>query len=64
MGGTIMTIEEIDEYAYKHYEEGGDIVVECMDDEEKLARFETLSDLKEYIEINEQRRQEIQSTAW
>jgi hypothetical protein len=59
-----MTLKEIDQYAYKHYEEGGDIVVECMDDEEKLARFETLSDLKEYIEINEQRRQEIQSTAW
>jgi|TARA_E500000318_G_C3454349_1_gene170055 hypothetical protein len=59
-----MTLKEIDAYAYKHYEEGGDIVVECMDDDEKLARFETLSDLKEYIEINEQRRQEIQSTAW
>ena len=59
-----MTLKEIDQYAYKHYEEGGDIVVECMDDDEKLARFETLSDLKEYIEINEQRRQEIQSTAW
>jgi precorrin-6B methylase 2 len=64
MGGTIMTLKEIDEYAYKHYEQGGDIIVECMDDEEKLARFETLSNLKEYIEINEERRQEIEITAW
>ena len=59
-----MTLKEIDEYAYKHYEQGGDIIVECMDDEEKLARFETLSNLKEYIEINEERRQEIEITAW
>jgi precorrin-6B methylase 2 len=64
MGGTIMTLKEIDEYAYKHYEQGGDIIVECMDNEEKLARFETLSNLKEYIEINEERRQEIEITAW
>jgi precorrin-6B methylase 2 len=64
MGGTIMTLKEIDEYAYKHYEQGGDIIVECMDDEEKLARFETLSNLKEYIEMNEERRQEIEITAW
>ena len=59
-----MTIEEIDLYAYEHYEQGGDVVVECMDDEEKLAKFQTLSDLKEYIEIYEEHRQEIQSTAW
>ena len=59
-----MTLKEIDEYAYKHYEQGGDIIVECMDDEEKLARFETLSNLKEYIEMNEERRQEIEITAW
>jgi hypothetical protein len=64
MGGTIMTLKEIDEYAYKHYEQGGDIIVECMGDEEKLARFETLSNLKEYIEMNEERRQEIEITAW
>ena len=42
-----MTIEQINEYCYEHYEEGGDIVVECMEDEEKLARFETLGDLQE-----------------
>lgn len=59
-----MTIEEIDLYAYEHYEEGGDVVVECMEDEEKLARFETLSDLQEYIEIHEEHRKEIESTAW
>ena len=59
-----MTIEQINEYCYKHYEQGGDIVVECMDDEEKLARFETLEDLKQYIEINQERREEIESTIW
>ena len=59
-----MTIEQINEYCYKHYEQGGDIVVECMDDEEKLARFETLEDLKQYIEINQERREEIKSTIW
>lgn len=59
-----MTIEQINEYCYKHYEQGGDIVVECMDDEEKLARFETLEDLKQYIEISQENREEIESTIW
>ena len=59
-----MTIEQINEYCYEHYEEGGDIVVECMEDEEKLARFETLGDLQEYIETYQSHRKEIQSTAW
>jgi precorrin-6B methylase 2 len=59
-----MTIEQINEYCYKHYEQGGDIVVECMDDEEKLARFETLEDLKQYIEISQENREEIKSTIW
>jgi hypothetical protein len=35
-----------------------------MEDEEKLARFETLGDLQEYIETYEEHRKEIQSTAW
>ena len=59
-----MTIEKINEYCYEHYEEGGDIVVECMEDEEKLARFETLGDLQEYIETYEEHRKEIRATAW
>ena len=59
-----MTLEEIDEYAYKHYEVGGDFVVECMENEEKLSRFKTLEDLKQYIEINQECRQEIESTIW
>jgi hypothetical protein len=59
-----MTIEQINSYCYEHYEEGGDVVVECMEDEEKLARFETLGDLQEYIETYQSHRKEIQSTAW
>tara|TARA_R110001592_G_scaffold151176_9_gene377469 strand:- start:4604 stop:4792 length:189 start_codon:yes stop_codon:yes gene_type:complete len=61
MGGTIMTIEKINSYCYEHYEEGGDIVVEAMDDEEKLGRFKTLESLKEYIQVQHQHRLEIQS---
>lgn len=59
-----MTIEQINEYCYKHYEQGGDIVVECMEDEEKLSRFETLEDLKQYIETYQEHREEIESTIW
>lgn len=59
-----MTIEQINQYCYEHYEEGGDIVVETMNDEEKLATFETLEDLKQWIEVNHEHRLEIQSTAW
>ena len=59
-----MSIEEINQYCYEHYEEGGDIVVETMDDEEKLLRFETKESLQEYIEVQHEYRREIQATAW
>ncbi len=59
-----MSIEEINQYCYEHYEEGGDIVVETMDDEEKLGRFETKESLQEYIEVQHEYRREIQATAW
>lgn len=64
MGGAIMTIDQINSYCYEHYEDGGDIVVECMEDEEKLKRFETLEDLRQYIEIRQEHRREIESTIW
>jgi len=64
MGGAIMTIDQINSYCYEHYEDGGDIVVECREDEEKLKRFETLEDLRQYIEINQEHRREIESTIW
>tara|TARA_R110002167_G_scaffold260694_2_gene467143 strand:- start:4622 stop:4816 length:195 start_codon:yes stop_codon:yes gene_type:complete len=64
MGGTIMTIEQINSYCYKHYEEGGDIVVETMDEKEKLATFETLEHLKQWIQVQHEHRLEIQATAW
>jgi len=59
-----MTIDQINSYCYEHYEDGGDIVVECMEDEEKLKRFETLEDLRQYIEIRQEHRREIESTIW
>ena len=62
--GRAMSIEEINQYCYEHYEEGGDIVVETMDDEEKLGRFETKESLQEYIEVQHEYRREIQATAW
>ena len=60
----VSLIDQINQYCYEHYEDGGDIVVETMDDEEKLARFETLGDLKEYIEVQQEHREEIRATAW
>lgn len=64
MGGAIMTIDQINSYCYEHYEDGGDIVVECMEDEEKLGRFESLESLQEYIEVQQEYKKEIQTTAW
>ena len=59
-----MTIEQINSYCYKHYEEGGDIVVETMDEKEKLGKFESLESLQEWIEVQHEHRLEIQATAW
>jgi precorrin-6B methylase 2 len=64
MGGTMITIEQINQYCYENYEEGGDIVVETMNDEEKLGRFESLESLQEWIEVQHEHRREIQSTVW
>ena len=64
MGGTIMTIEQINSYCYENYEEGGDIVVETMDEKEKLGKFESLESLQEWIEVQHEHRLEIQATAW
>lgn len=59
-----MTIEQINSYCYEHYEEGGDIVVETMDEKEKLGKFESLESLQEWIEVQHEHRLEIQATAW
>lgn len=59
-----MTIEQINSYCYEHYEEGGDIVVETMDEKEKLGKFESLESLQEWIEVQHEHRREIQSTVW
>jgi precorrin-6B methylase 2 len=64
MGGTMITIEQINQYCYENYEKGGDIVVETMDEKEKLGRFESLGSLQEWIEVQHEHRLEIQSTAW
>jgi precorrin-6B methylase 2 len=64
MGGTMITIEQINQYCYENYEEGGDIVVETMDEKEKLGKFESLESLQEWIEVQHEHRLEIQSTAW
>ena len=59
-----MTIDQINSYCYEHYEEGGDIVVETMDEKEKLGKFESLESLQEWIEVQHEHRREIQSTVW
>ena len=59
-----MTIEQINSYCYENYEEGGDIVVETMDEKEKLGKFESLESLQEWIEVQHEHRREIQSTVW
>ena len=64
MGGAMITIEQINQYCYENYEEGGDIVVETMDEKEKLGKFESLESLQEWIEVQHEHRREIQSTVW
>ena len=59
-----MTIEQINSYCYENYEEGGDIVVETMDEKEKLGKFESLESLQEWIEVQHEHKLEIQATAW
>lgn len=46
-----LTVEQVRKLAMKHYEEGGDVIIECWTDEDIAESITTLADLSKVIDI-------------
>lgn len=57
-------INRVRDLAMEKYEEGGDIIVECLTDQEIIERFDNIEQAKEFMELQYERRREIESTIW
>ena len=60
----IKLIEEIKELALANYDEGGDIIVECLEDSEILEYMSSIKEAKEFMKLKAEQRREIESTIW
>tara|TARA_R110001599_G_scaffold121922_1_gene293671 strand:+ start:91 stop:375 length:285 start_codon:yes stop_codon:yes gene_type:complete len=60
----IKLIEKIKVLALDNYEEGGDIIIECLADSEILEYMSSIKEAKEFMEIKAMQRREIESTIW
>jgi len=60
----IKLIEEIKELALANYDEGGDMIIECLGDSEILEYMSSIKEAKEFMELKAEQRREIESTIW
>jgi uncharacterized membrane protein len=60
----IKLIEEIKELALANYDEGGDMIVECLTDSEILEYMSSIKEAKQFMELKAMQRREIESTIW
>jgi hypothetical protein len=60
----IKLIEEIKELALANYDEGGDMIIECLGDSEILEYMSSIKEAKEFMELKAMQRREIESTIW
>ena len=42
-------VERVERFAIEHYENGGDVIVECMGPAEILAKFPTMESVQNFI---------------
>jgi hypothetical protein len=60
----IRLIESIKASAQKKYENGGDFIIECLEDGEILAYFDSVREANHWMKFKFQQSQEIKSTIW
>ena len=51
--------KQIMEWAEAHYNEGADVIVECMTEEECEAEFRTLAGAARFVELKNEQRQNV-----
>ena len=57
-------IESIKASAQKKYENGGHFIIECLEDGEILAYFDSVREANHWMKFKFQQSQEIKSTIW
>lgn len=45
-------VREVTAFCEAHYEEGGDLIVECYEDSEILEEFKTLDEVKAFCKLH------------
>tara|TARA_R110000851_G_scaffold123978_1_gene253971 strand:+ start:370 stop:567 length:198 start_codon:yes stop_codon:yes gene_type:complete len=60
----IKLTDSIKAMALANYEVGGDCIVECMNDNDILERFDSIEDAKQFMEVKDEMQREIESTIW
>ena len=55
-------IDDIRALAYKNYEKGGDIIIECLEDHEILEHMNSIKDAKDFMNLKFEQRREVEST--
>ena len=60
----IRLIESIKASALKKYEKGGQFIIECLEDGEILAYFDSVREANHWMKFKFQQSQEIKSTIW
>ena len=57
-------VAEVQAVANHNYEVGGDCIVECMDENDILERFDTIEDVKQFMEVKAEQRSEQEACIW
>jgi hypothetical protein len=57
-------VAEVQAIANHNYEVGGDCIVECMNEDDILERFDTIEDVKQFMEVKAEQRSEAEACIW
>lgn len=59
-------ILDVKAWAMSEYDNGGDFIIECFTDQEILEQFDALhlQDVKDWCELKNDLRKEVESTVW
>ena len=60
----IKLTDSIKAMALANYEVGGHYIVECLNDDDILERFDSIEDAKQFMEVKDEMQREIESTIW
>jgi hypothetical protein len=52
---------KVQNWASENYERGGDVIVECFEDDEIMSRFESLDDVKRFCKLRKEREDDVRS---